>query len=162
MHWVIRYVKSHGGGEQDGKDVFEETFIVFERQVRTGHFRGESSLETWFHGIARWQWVSLQRKNRPSTQPEEVQLPSTQPGPEKILILEERRVILEQLIAQLGERCQQLLGWFQLSYSMQEIQRLMGYASVQVAANEVHTCRSRLKKLILQHPATLAFLKSEP
>ncbi len=25
-------------------------------ELSPGHFRGDSSLETWFHGIARWQW----------------------------------------------------------------------------------------------------------
>jgi hypothetical protein len=40
LSWVLRHVRLQGGSEQDGKDVFEESFLVFERQVRTGHFRG--------------------------------------------------------------------------------------------------------------------------
>jgi len=66
MAWVLRHVQIQGGSKQDGKDGFEESFIVFERQIRTGHFRGESSLETWFHGIARWQWMAMRRKQRPT------------------------------------------------------------------------------------------------
>ncbi len=159
--WTLRYVQAHKGSVQEAKDVFEEAFLVFERQVRTGHFRGESALETWFHGIARWQWAAFQRKKRPTTEPDQLLLPSSQPNPEKLLILEERRVMLSQFIVQLGERCQQLLGWFQLSYSMREIQTLMGYASEQVAANEVHSCRTKLKKLILQHPSNLEFFKHQ-
>ena len=161
MDRVVRYVQSHKGTEQDGKDIFEETFIVFERQVRTGHFRGESSLETWFHGIARWQWTAVQRKRRPTIEPEDLSLPSSQPNPENLLILEERRVMLEQLIAQLGERCQKLLSWFKLSYSMREIQQQMGYSSEQVAANEVHACRTKLKKIVLQNPANQAYFKTQ-
>lgn len=160
LQWVLRYVQAHGGSAQDGKDVFEEAFIVFERQLRTGHFRGESSLETWFHGIARWQWAAQQRKIRPTIEPEALKMPSSQPDPEKLIIIQERRVMLEQLIAQIGERCQKLLGWFQLSYSMREIQQQMGYASEQVAANEVHACRTKLKKLILQHPTRMEAFKN--
>lgn len=160
LQWVLRYVRSQGGSEQDGKDVFEESFLVFERQVRTGHFRGESSLETYFHGIARWQWLAFQRKNRTSSDLEKQ--PETQGedySPEKILISEERRVILSGLIAQVGERCQKLIGLFQLNYSMREISEISGYSSEQVAANEVHSCREKLKKIIHQHPETLDALK---
>ncbi|MCB0518275.1 MAG: sigma-70 family RNA polymerase sigma factor [Lewinellaceae bacterium] len=159
LQWVLRYVRQQGGSEEEGRDVFEESFIVFERQVRNGHFRGESSLETWFHGIARWQWLVHCRKKRPTSVLEHVQLPSQQPSPEKMIIIEERRVILERLLVQVGERCQKLLGFFQLDYSMKEIREKMGYASEQVAANEVHSCRGKLKKLIEQQPELHETLK---
>ncbi len=125
-----------GGSEQDGKDVFEEAFLVFERQVLTGHFRGESSQETRFHGITRWQWLALRRKSRPTLDVETISLLSVEQTPEKILISAERRVILQQLLAQVGERCQKLLGLFQLNHSMHEIREMLGYASDQVAAND--------------------------
>jgi RNA polymerase sigma factor (sigma-70 family) len=159
VQWVLRYVRQQGGSEEEGRDVFEESFIVFERQLRNGHFRGESTLETWFHGIARWQWLVHCRKKRPTSEVEQVQLPSQQPSPEKMIIMEERRVILERLLVQVGERCQRLLGFFQLDYSMKEIKEKMGYSSDQVAANEVHSCRGKLKKLIEQQPELLEALK---
>ncbi len=160
LHWVLRHVRAQGGSAQDGKDVFEESFLIFERQVRTGHFRGESSLETWFHGIARWQWLAFRRKNKaPASLDEQPDRPGEQHSPEKMLISEERRVILSTLIAQIGERCQKLIGLFQLNYSMREIREAAGYSSEQVAANEVHSCREKLKKIIVRHPEILDTLK---
>lgn len=160
LRWVLRHVQLQGGSEQDGKDVFEESFLIFERQVRTGHYRGESSLETYFHGIARWQWLAFRRKNKPAVELESLpDVPGEHHSPEKILISEERRVILSDLIAQVGERCQKLIGLFQLNYSMREIRDLSGYSSEQVAANEVHSCREKLKKLIHKHPEVLDSLK---
>ncbi|MFN0212660.1 MAG: RNA polymerase sigma factor [Saprospiraceae bacterium] len=161
LPWVLRHVRLQGGSEQDGKDVFEESFLIFERQVRMGHFRGESTLETYFHGIARWQWLAFRRKNRPTTDFEtQLEMPSEDCSPEKILISEERRVILSGLMAQVGERCQKLLGLFQLNYSMREIREQMGFASDQVAANEVHGCREKLKKIIQKHPESLDALQN--
>jgi hypothetical protein len=29
MKWVLKYVQVQGGSEQDGKDVFEESFLIF-------------------------------------------------------------------------------------------------------------------------------------
>jgi RNA polymerase sigma factor (sigma-70 family) len=160
LAWVTRHVQLQGGSQQDAQDVFEEAFIVFERQVRTGHFRGESSLETWFHGIARWQWLAFRRKSRPTTELEHLDLPPLEHNPENLLISDERRVILQRLIAQVGERCQMLLALFQLNHSMREIREILGYASDQVAANETHSCREKLKKLIHQHPESLEVLKN--
>lgn len=161
MAWVLRHVQLSGGSEQDGKDVFEESFLVFERQIRTGHFRGESSLETFFHGIARWQWLAHRRKKRPTTGLENLQeIGGEDPTPEKILISEERRVILSNLMAQVGERCRNLLGLYQLSFSMGEIKEQMGFSSVQVAANEVHGCREKLKKIIRSNPESIDVLKN--
>lgn len=162
MAWVLRHVAVQGGSVQDGKDVFEESFIVFERQLRTGHFRGESSLETWFHGIARWQWMAMRRKKRPLLDVDDIPALPSEHTPEKILISEERRVILQALIAQVGERCQKLLGFYQLHYSMREIREEMGYASEQVAANQIHDCREKLKKLIHQQPENMELLKHRP
>lgn len=160
LSWVLRYVRLQGGSEQNGKDMFEESFLIFERQVRTGHFRGESSLVTYFHGIVRWQWLAFRRKNKPTAdldaQPE---MSSEDHSPEEILISEERRVILSGLMTQVGERCQKLLGLFQLNYSMRDIRELMGYASDQVAANEVHGCREKLKKVIHQDSEILDALQ---
>lgn len=162
MSWVVRYVHIQGGSTQDAKDVFEEAFIIFERQLRTGNFRGESSLVTWFHGIARWQWVIHRRKQRPFADIDDIEAPSDVENPEKLYISEERRVILERLLAQVGERCQKLLAYFQLNYSMREIQSLVGYASPQVAANEVGSCREKLKKIAQQQPDILDALKNRP
>ncbi len=160
MKWVLKYVQIQGGSEQDGKDVFEESFIVFERQIRTGNYRGESSLETYFHGIARWQWRAFRRKKRPTEAVEILSaVPDEQGSPEKILISEERRIILSNLMTQVGARCQKLIGLFQLNYSMREIREMQGYSSDQVAANEVHNCREKLKKVIQQRPDLLEALK---
>jgi len=63
------------------------------------------------------------------------------------------------LMTQVGERCQKLIGLFQLNYTMREIRELQGYSSDQVAANEVHNCREKLKKLIHQRPEILEALK---
>ena len=117
-------------------------------------------METWFHGIARWQWLALRRKSRPTLDVETISLPSVEQTPEKILISAERRVILQQLLAQVGERCQKLLGLFQLNHSMREIRDILGYASDQVAANEVHACREKLKKIIHQQPENREVLKN--
>lgn len=156
---VDRYVQIHGGSSADAKDVFTESYIVFERHVRNGKFRGESTLSTWFQGIAKWQWLAHCRKNKPTIDIEQLKEATIGENPEKIYFDEERKVILQKMIALIGERCQVLLGLFQLNHSMKEIKEKLGYSSNQVAANEVHKCRKNLKKVIEQHPEQMAVLR---
>ena len=61
---VVRYVEQHGGTTQDGKDVFQETMILFDRNIRAKTFDGRASLQTYFVGIAKWYWLGQQRKNK--------------------------------------------------------------------------------------------------
>lgn len=161
MAWVLRHVQFSGGSQQDGMDVFEESFLVFERQIRTGHFRSESSLETFFHGIARWQWLALRRKNRPSADPESLfDMPDDNPTPEIIMLSDERRVILSALLVQVGERCRKMLDLFQAGHSMREIKVAMGFSNDGVAGSKVHECREKLKKLIRLDPEKVDVLKN--
>ena len=61
--FVIKYVCAHGGFIQDAEDVFQETVIIFDRAIRENKFNGQSSLKTYFWGIAKWRWLGIQRKN---------------------------------------------------------------------------------------------------
>ncbi|MCB0646135.1 MAG: sigma-70 family RNA polymerase sigma factor [Saprospiraceae bacterium] len=156
---VVGYVISQGGSSEDAKDVFTESFIVFDRQVRNGVFRGESSLATYFQAIAKWQWLALKRKNKVTYDTSELAEVGSDQSPEKLMITSERKVILQNLIALMGEKCQRLLGLFQLNYSMKEIKEKMSYASEQVAANQVHKCREQLRNAIQEHPEHMSVLK---
>lgn len=44
---VIAQVCSNGGNWEDGADIFQETILVLIEKIKTGQFRGESSLSTW-------------------------------------------------------------------------------------------------------------------
>lgn len=159
LQWAKSYVIRQGGNEADAKDVFTESFIIFERQVRLGKFRGESSLETYFHAITKWQWLALKRKDKHTLGVEHLEKQGSEANPENIYISDERKVILHQMISLIGEKCQTLIGLFQLSYSMKEIMERVGYASEHVAANQVRDCREKLKKVMNEHPEKLDVLK---
>ncbi|HMX41626.1 MAG TPA: sigma-70 family RNA polymerase sigma factor, partial [Saprospiraceae bacterium] len=121
----------------------------------------QGTLQAFFHGIVRWQWLAHRRKERATDDLESLlDSPDDNPTPDKIAISDERRVMLSGLIAQIGERCRQLLGLYQLHYSMREIGEQMGFVNEQVAANEVHDCRQKLKKMIQRDSEITDVLKT--
>ena len=67
---ILGYVTKQGGHLPDAEDVFQDTLVLFDRQIREGNFKGQSSLTTYFTGIAKWRWYSIRRKFRALVEPD--------------------------------------------------------------------------------------------
>lgn len=149
---VIRFVLDQGGSRDDALDVFQETLVLFDRNLREGRFEGRSTLTTYFVGIAKWHWIALRRQRGRVTE----LLPDHYDGlvesPEHEVLHAEHRGWLEAALGQIGERCRQLLRLYQLDYSMEEIAQTMHYANPDVAKKEAYRCRMRFRNLLEQHP----------
>lgn len=148
QQWVRRYAQQHGGSEADGEDLYHDTFITFDRLLREGKYRKESSLKTFFCSIAKWQWLNLQRKRGRMQSLEEKEVPEIGQFAEEDMYDRERQAVLQQLLEKLGTRCKRILTLYQLNYTMKEIATEMAYSSDQVAMNQCSECRKKLKALI--------------
>lgn len=60
--WVKSYINNHGGNDEDAEDVFQESIIIFDRNIRNEKFEGKSSLKTYLLSVVKWSWVSYRRK----------------------------------------------------------------------------------------------------
>ena len=150
----ISYVRNHGGNHQDGEDVFQEAIILFDRKTREGAFLSQGSLEAYFMGIVRWHWFNEQQRSGRKTLLLENEHPIQPPSsnPETEYLITERREQLEQLLAELTDKCRNLLKLYQLNYSMEEIARIMGFANGDVSKKEAFLCRKRFKALLKTRP----------
>jgi RNA polymerase sigma factor (sigma-70 family) len=146
--WVSNYVVQHGGSEADGEDLYHDVFITFDRLLRENKFRQESSLKTFFCGIAKWLWLNQQRKLGRTLSMEEVDSNDLGQFSEDDMYRKERQKVFDQMFETLGDKCKRVLTYYQLSYTMKEIATEMGYASDQVAMNQCSDCRKKLKALI--------------
>jgi RNA polymerase sigma factor (sigma-70 family) len=148
---VIHYVLNHGGNAQDGEDVYQDTVILFDRGVREGNFKGQSTLTTYFVGIAKWRWVSHKRKfNRYS----ELKADSHDMPDDTIaarMVEGERRNIIDRVLTELGEKCKKILTFYKLSYSMEEIAEKMGLSSPEMAKKNSYECRKKFEVFVLNN-----------
>ncbi|MEO6036830.1 MAG: sigma-70 family RNA polymerase sigma factor, partial [Saprospiraceae bacterium] len=149
---VIRLVLDQGGSRDDALDVFQETLLLFDRNLREGRFEGRSALSTYFVGIAKWRWLTARRQKGRFTELSPEQHEGLVESPEHEVLRGEHRDWLEAALGQLGERCRQLLRLYQLDYSMEEIAQTMQYANSDVAKKEAYRCRVRFRALVDQHP----------
>jgi len=146
--WVVRHVCREGGDEPAGEDVFQETLILFDRNIREGRFLKGSSLQTYFLGIAKQYWFNRQRKIRPLSMPLEYDPPDTL-NPEHLTLQQEWQQMINHILQQIGEHCKKVLELYKLSLSNEEIAREMGLSSPEMAKKYTYRCREKFRAFVL-------------
>lgn len=152
---IIHYVASNGGNEQDGEDVFQDTVVLFDRNIRSGRFEGKSSLATFFFSIAKFHWIGKRRRARKTEELPERRENESDQGPDIHYLDEEKKSILNKALAQIGEKCQKLLSLYKLDYSMEEIAESMEISSAAMAKKDAYRCRMKLREYLTQRPQLL-------
>ena len=155
---VFRYILEHGGSRQDAQDIFQESIVLLDRNLREGRFEGKSALSTYFVAIAKWRWVTVQRQQGRYTELAPAHYDAEVDSPEADTIRSEYRELFLEALAQIGDRCRELLQLYQLEYSMEEIAQKMQYGSADVAKKEAYRCRMRFRELLENHPQFAALL----
>ena len=150
---VAAHVLHNGGTTQDAEDVFQDTLVLFDRQILEDKFQGQSTWATYFVGIAKWRWVSLRRKfARDSFELKIEHHDSPVESVEARVIEGEKRVVIDAVLSKLGTRCHQVLNYYKLSHSMEEIAELMGLSSPEMAKKVAYECRKKFKEFVLNDP----------
>jgi RNA polymerase sigma factor (sigma-70 family) len=157
---VFRHVLDHGGRREDAQDIFQESLVIFDRNLREGRFEGKSALTTYFVAIAKWRWLTVRRQQGRYTELDPIHFDGEVDSPEQDALRAEQRELLQDALGRIGDRCKQLLTLYQLEYSMKEIAEQMQYESADVAKKEAYRCRLRLRDLLEKSPEWSHLLKS--
>ena len=147
--WVLRHVCREGGDEPAGEDVFQETLILFDRNIREGRFRGGSSLQTYFLGIAKQYWFNRRRNIRPGPLPDTVKHYPDTDNPEQITLLIERQQMISHILEMMGEHCKKVLELYKLSLTNEEIASELGLSSPEMAKKYTYRCREKFRAFVL-------------
>lgn len=157
---VYRHVLDHGGSRDDAQDMYQESLVLLDRNVREGRFEGRSALTTYFVAIAKWRWLTVRRQQGRFTTLNPAQYDDEVESVEQETLRTEHRELLQAALAELGGRCKELLTLYQLEYSMREIADQMAYENADVAKKEAFRCRQRLRELLEKQPQWSNLLNS--
>ncbi|MFN0217152.1 MAG: RNA polymerase sigma factor [Saprospiraceae bacterium] len=147
--WVIAHVLKEGGDKQDGADVYQESVILLDRNIRQGRYEGGSTLRTYFYGIAKWGWFNLLRTRRRIVSiPEIPELAGV--DMETLILEEERKRAISWIILQLSETCRKVLPLYMLSHTNAEIAQELDLSSPEMAKKYIHRCREQFRKFVMQ------------
>ena len=158
---VEAYIIQNKGSKEEAKDLFQDGLIVLYNQILSGAFREQSTIKTYLYGICRNIWFKKLKKKKPLVPEEEMQgMAEGSPGLDQILIGNEREQLIEKLLGQLAEECNQILKFFYFDkLSMRKIKELLQLASEQVAKNKKMRCIKKLRTLALNNPEYVELLK---
>lgn len=160
---ILTQVCVNGGNREDGADIFQEAVLILIDKVKTGQFRGDSSIKTFLSAIARNLWLHEMRTRSRRNNREQMYMTGEEKIDEPTHSLWERDNIsaLEKVIEQVGEPCKKILtGVYYEDKSMKELLVEFDYESEQVLRNRKSRCMKKLKELISTNTELLTTLKS--
>lgn len=156
-------IRASGGNNQDAADIFQEAVLIAVDKIKSGNFRGDSSVRTFVLGIARNLWLH-EKRSRYRRSERETQFASSE---ETESVIQDRffRVnsskAVKALFEQVGEVCSKILtGVYYQKMPMKDLLSRFNYENEQVLRNRKSRCMKKLKELLSNNPALLEQLKN--
>lgn len=158
---IVSYIAYRGGTRDDGADVFQEAVLVLIEKIKSGNFRKESSLKTFFAGIAKNLWLSEQRTRERRKLREENYSSGFElvedPQAWKI-----KQKGISVLFDQVGDVCKNILiGFYYEEKSMKDLLSEFDFKNEQVLRNRKALCMKKLKELLAGNKELMQILLTD-
>ncbi|HFA49794.1 MAG TPA: sigma-70 family RNA polymerase sigma factor [Bacteroidetes bacterium] len=144
---VIAHVMKEGGDRESGLGICHEAFIIADRKIREGEFRGDSSISSFIIGIAKNLWRNKIKKKKPDFSLEGILEMCADDDLEAKYFKKERMELVLGVIGTLAEKCKEVLLHYNLGYTNEEIAGLLGHPNVKYTQNTLYRCLGKLKKM---------------
>ena len=160
---VVAQVCLKGGNREDGADIFQEAVLVLIEKVKTGQFRGESSIKTFLSAIARNLWLHELRTRSRRNNREVIYMNGEEKNEEPVhsFFNESSAKALTTVLSHVGDICKKILtGFYYEEKSMKDLLSEFNYENEQVLRNRKSKCMKKLKELLATDAALSENLKS--
>lgn len=136
----------------EADEILQESIIKLDDNLREGLYKGESKIETYLLGIAKWLiWRKVKERKKPFLEVESIS--NTPIETPKIEENVDRDSLLKKVLSELPESCHQTIKLYYFeSYTMQELATKLGLSSSHMAKKKVSRCRQQLREIIKGNP----------
>ncbi|MDN5201832.1 sigma-70 family RNA polymerase sigma factor [Fulvivirgaceae bacterium BMA10] len=158
---IKNFILKNKGRIEDVEDIYQETLLVVYNQIKSGKFRGDSSLKTFIYVIARNIWFKeLRKHSKQIREISEIEQEETIELPLADLEHQQNKIgLIEKLIELLSEDCKAiLLDFYYNNLGMKDIMSKFNLGSEQAAKNKKYRCLQSLIKLVTQKGITLDYI----
>jgi RNA polymerase sigma factor (sigma-70 family) len=163
--FLERYILNNKGSHEDAQDIFQETIVAFINVVKSGKFRGESSIKTFLYSLNRNIWLNeLKRRGRALAREVKYEKEGGREEDAVYQALETREAGKElmKVMEALGENCRKiLLLYYYENRPMKEILASLPYENEQVVRNKKYKCLKQLEGLIAGNENLYQQLKNQ-
>ncbi len=140
---MTHMVTSHGGNEQEAKDVFQDALIVFWQKAASGNLILTSKISTYLYSICQNLW--RKEFDRKSKLVHEAKDSEEYMGEDS----KERIQIIRNCVAELGSTCKKVLTYYYFDgLSMELIAEKLGFANTDTAKTKKYKCKKKLDELV--------------
>lgn len=159
-----RYVLANSGSEMDAEDLVQDVMVAFVDLVQQGKYRGEASIKSFLHTLARNLWITELRK-RGSTAKRNVSFELerdqfTDDVSDYVTYSEAQQTVAE-LFGRMGETCRKILTLFYYDdLPMKDILKQTNYENEQVLRNRKYKCLKEIAELIRRTPSIYENVKT--
>jgi RNA polymerase sigma factor (sigma-70 family) len=152
-----------GGSDDDAADMFQEGVLILIEKIKTGSFRGESSVKTFLTGIVRNLWLHERRTRTRRSEREKlysVQDEETEDFSDRMFSKVNTNV-MKTIFQKVGDVCSNILtGVYYEKRSMKELLQKFHFDNEQVLRNRKARCMKKLKQILSENPDLLTQLKN--
>ena len=146
-----RFVMANQGDEDQAKDNFQDAFLVFWQNVKSGTFQpqSQSAIQGYIYQIGKNKWLDWLRSSRFKKEIKIDRSIADEMRQENLESdIEHKFDLLNTSFKKLGEQCQDLLQNFYFKKkSLEEIALAYGWTD-KTAKNNKYRCMEKLRKLV--------------
>ncbi len=158
---IKKMILKNSGTEEDAKDIFQDTVLIFYNQVKLNKFDESKEIGGFMYSVARNLWINKAKtSNRFIQIATEESLKDSEKNALEDMISQEKIQAIETMMNQVGEECKTLLKYsIYDKLSMKEIAQKMGYTSEGVAKTYNYRCKQKLVNLVKDNPFIISIFK---
>jgi RNA polymerase sigma factor (sigma-70 family) len=141
--------KKYGITREASLDAYTDAIIDFKDQVRKGQFLQKSKCSTYLYSIFNNKCIDILRKKTTYTLVNDLpdNMKDQSPDIVQMLTMTVEKTYLDNLMANLGSKCREILMDWNDGYSMEEIAERNDLLNANVARSKRYTCLQQLLAL---------------
>lgn len=150
-------IKKRGGTIEEVDEIFSEIAIQFEDRLRNKHLPQIQEIKSYFCKCIFFAWIKNKKAQLTFIEPD-INIVDTK----NLNFMEnsEIKLLLDQILKILGDKCKKVLNMFSEGYSMKEISIAMGISSDLKAKKIKYECQEKLRIIIEENSKLKSLLKS--
>ena len=147
---ILSYIKMNNGSEEDAADIFQDALLVFYKNSRKKDFKLNCTVKTYLYSICKNLWLyRLRSRKKEVRMNEKFETIPLEEDTLEILIENDHKNLISQLVGKLGDKCKQILTLVYFErLKMEEVAERVEMSSAQVVRNQKSRCMKKLKAMI--------------
>lgn len=147
---IAKFITANHGSEEDAKDIFQETLLVFSKNMEKKDFQLTSSLKTYLYAISKNLWLKSLRNRKPtdsleSKENEYAALSDTSAQEQENEM--EITDYIDRLMAKMPVHCQKIVQYvYYQNLPVDKVVQALGYNNNHTASNVKYKCIQQMKR----------------